>query len=93
MIFCIGSRRNIYQKDIKKTIDVNELNELRYKIYMSGTGSNLITEDNKNKKEESKEVLTNKYVGLIDNINQLNNTLNSLIKSGYPFIKDFTLKI
>ena len=83
----------IYQKDIKKTIDVNELNELRYKIYMSGTGSNLLTEDKKNIKEESKEVLTNKYVGLIDNINQLNNTLNSLIKSGYPFIKDFSLKI
>ena len=83
----------IYQKDVKKTIDVNELNELRYKIYMSGTGSNLQTEENKNKKEESKEVLTNKYVSLIDNINQLNNTLNSLIKSGYPFIKDFSLKI
>ena len=83
----------IYQNNIKKDIDIGELNELRYKIYMSGTGSNLITEGNKNKKEESKEVLTNKYVSLIDNINQLNNTLNNLIKSGYPFITDFTLKI
>ena len=101
VVFYKGANNNLYtfkivylyQKDIKKDIDINELNELRYKIYMSGTGSNLITEDNKNKKEESKEILTNKYVGLIDNINQLNNTLNSLIKSGYPFIKDFTLKI
>jgi len=81
----------LYQNNVKKDIDVNELNELRYKIYMSGTGSNLITEENK--KEESKEVLTNKYVNLIDNINQLNNTLNSLIKSGYPFIKEFSLNI
>ena len=32
-------------------------------------------------------------MSLIDNINQLNNTLNSLIKSGYPFIKDFSLII
>ena len=81
----------LYQNNVKKDIDVNELNELRYKIYMSGTGSNLITEENK--KEESKEVLTNKYVNLIDNINQLNNTLNSLIKSGYPFVKEFSLNI
>ena len=42
----------IYQKDVKRIIDVNELNELRYKIYTSGNGSNLITEENKNKKEE-----------------------------------------
>ena len=81
------------QSNIKKDIDINELNELRYKIYMSGTGSNLITEEDKNKKGGSKEILTNKYVSLIDNINQLNNTLNSLIKSGYPFVKDFSLKI
>ena len=81
----------LYQNNVKKDIDVNELNELRYKIYMSGTGSNLITEENK--KEESKEILTNKYVNLIDNINQLNNTLNSLIKSGYPFVKEFSLNI
>ena len=43
VVFYKGANNNLYtfkivylyQKDIKKDIDINELNELRYKIYMS----------------------------------------------------------
>ena len=81
--------RYLNQNNISKDVDINELIELRYKIYMSSTGTNIPTEGNKG----SKEVLTNKFVSLIDNMSQLNKTLNSLIKSGYPYISKFSLKI
>jgi hypothetical protein len=81
--------RYLNQNNISKDVDINELIELRYKIYMSSTGSNILTEENKG----SKEIITNKFVSLIDNISQLNNTLNSLIKSGYPYISHFSLKV
>ena len=61
---------------------------------MSGTGTNLLTEENKGREDlVNKEAMTNKFVTLIDNLNQLNKTLNRLIKSGYPFISHFSLKI
>ena len=81
--------RYLSQKDASKDVDINELIELRYKIYMSSTSSNILTEENKG----SKEVITNKFVSLIDNMSQLNDTLNSLYKSGYPFINKFSIKI
>ena len=79
------------QKNAIQDVDISELSELRYKIYMSSTGTNILTEEKKDVR--SKEIITNKFVSLIDNINQLNSTLNSLIKSGYPFIIKFSLKI
>ena len=82
------------QNNINKDIDISELNELRYRIYMSSTGTNLLTEENKGREDiVNKEAMTNKFVALIDNLNQLNKTLNRLIKSGYPFISNFSLKI
>ena len=82
------------QNNINKDIDISELSELRYRIYMSSTGTNLLTEENKGREDiVNKEAMTNKFVTLIDNLNQLNKTLNRLIKSGYPFISNFSLKI
>ena len=80
------------QNNVNKDIDISELSELRYRIYMSGTGTNLLTEENKGREDlVNKEAMTNKFVTLIDNLNQLNKTLNRLIKSGYPFISHFSL--
>ena len=77
-----------------KIIDINELKELRYKIFMSSTNTNLLSSNySKIHNRISKEDITNQFVNIIDNIKQLNNTLNSLIKSGYPFIKNIVLKI
>ena len=82
------------QNNVNKDIDISELSELRYRIYMSGTGTNLLTEENRGREDlVNKEAMTNKFVTLIDNLNQLNKTLNRLIKSGYPFISHFSLKI
>ena len=41
----------------------------------------------------NKSELTKKYIQLIDNLNKLTKTLNSLLKAGYPDLNDFTLKI
>ena len=82
------------QKDELKNIEINELIELRYKIYMSSTNTNLLNADfSKIHNQINKEVMTNQFVNLMDNFKQLNNTLNSLIQSGYPFTKNFNLKI
>ena len=82
------------QNNELKNIDINELKELRYKIYMSSTNTNLLNSDyNKIYNQINKEDMTNQFVNLIDNIKQLNNTLNNLIKSGYPFTQNFNLTI
>ena len=82
------------QKEELKDIEINELEELRYKIYMSSTNTNLLNGDySKISNQISKEDITNQFVNLIDNMKQLKNTLNSLIKSGYPFFNDINLKI
>ena len=65
---------------------------MKNKILISSTNTNLLKKEG----EEStitKEALTKKFIVLIDNIKQLTNTLNSLLKSGYPNIIDFKLKI
>ena len=41
----------------------------------------------------NKEQLINQFVVLIDNINQLINTLDNLIKAGFPNLQNLTLKI
>ncbi len=55
---------------------------------MSSTGT-----ENKGKEEISKEVISNKFGSLIENLNLLKENLNSLVKSGYPFITNFSLII
>ena len=56
--------------DKGKTINANELEELRNKLLMSSTN---------NRRDLSKN-----YIDLIDDIKQLTKTLNSLLKLGYP---------
>ena len=82
------------QNNEEKIIEINELKELRNKIYMSSTNTNLLNSNyNKIYNQINKENITNQFVNLIDNMNHLNNTLNSLIASGYPFTKNFILRI
>ena len=76
---------------------LNELEELRNKILMSSTNSNIAKKeeearDDKNDKKTKKN-LTDEFLNLMDNIKHLTKTLNSLQKSGYPNAINFTLKI
>jgi len=73
-------------------IDIDQINELKNKILISSTKTNLLKEEGKNDKI-NKEQLINQFVNLIDNINQLINTLDNLIKVGYPYLSNITLKI
>ena len=72
--------------------DINEINELKNKIFISSTNTNILKEEGKEEKI-NKEKLTNDFIHLTDSIKQLTNTLNSLLKSGYPNIINLTLKI
>ena len=85
-----------YKKQGNQISEANlyELDELRNKILLSSSNSNFITnEDNQDEQIVDKAKLTKDFVNLIDNIKQLNQTLNSLLKSGYFHIKDISLKI
>ena len=83
-----------YMNQSEKIIeaDINEIDELKNKILISSTNTNLIKEEG-TENNINKEKLTNNFIVLIDNIKQLINTLNSLLKSGYPKINNLTLKI
>ena len=83
-----------YLNQAEKIIEanVNEIDELKNKILISSTTTNLKKEEGKDDKI-NKEKLTNEFILLIDNIKQLINTMNSLLQSGYPKIKNLTLKI
>ena len=80
------------QKEKEIEADINQIEELKNKILISCTNSNLLKEEGKNDKI-NKEQLINQFVTLIDNINQLINTLDNLLKTGYPHISNLTLKI
>ena len=62
------------QKEKEIEIDINQIEELKNKILISSTNSNLLKEEGKNDKI-NKEQLTNQFITLIDNINQLINLL------------------
>ena len=85
------------QNNIEKIAEINELEELRNKILMSSTNTNILKKEGEEEKAEnnkvSKEKITKEYITLIDNIKQLNETLNSLLKSGYPTILNLALKV
>jgi len=85
------------QKDEYVEADIKELEELRNKILMSSTNTNILKKDGDNNNEQNNKVskaqITNEFVNLIDNIKQLNKTLNSLLKSGYPLIINLYLKV
>ena len=96
------SNLNLYAFNIKyssqnnKPIEMNELEEIRNKLMMSSTNTNVLKnegeEDEQNNKV-SKEKITKEFIRLIDNIKQLNETLNSLLRSGYPKIISLSLII
>ena len=73
---------------------INELDELRNKILLSSSNANFIhNENDDDKKILDKAKLTKDFVNLIDNIKQLNQTLNSLLRCGYFHITNISLKI
>ena len=75
--------------------NINELEELRNKILM--TNANKAKQEKekngKEKKDKDKAQITKEYINLIDNIKQLNKTLNNLVKSGYPDLQNLSLQI
>ena len=80
-------------KEIKFVeIDFNQIKELKNIIFISSTKTNLLKEEGKDDKI-NKEQLINQFLILIDNINQLINSLDNLIKAGYPHLSNITLKI
>ena len=74
------------QKNQEAISSIKEIEELKNKIYISSTNTNLI-------KEEGKKDITKKFKDLIDNLEILTRTLNSLIQSGYPNIVNLSLSI
>ena len=73
---------------------LNELEELRNKILMSSTNTNIIkNEENVQNEKKTKKNLTEEFLNLMDNISYLTKTLNNLQKSGYPKAINFALKI
>ena len=84
--------KNQTGKDVKAS--ANEIDELRNKILLSSTNTNVLQKDGgKLEKKMSKEIITYKFINLFDNIKQLLNSLNSLQTTGYPSVVDFSLKI
>ena len=72
-----------------------DLEELKNKILMTNANKSK-NEKQKNgleKKEKDKAQITKEYINLIDNIKQLNKTLNNLVKSGYPDSDNLLLTI
>ena len=80
------------QKNELTQVGKNEIDELKNKILISSTYTNLLKEEGKEDKI-NKELITNQFITLIDNIKQLINTLNCLLKTGFPNITNFFLKI
>ena len=70
----------------------NELDELKNKLLISSTNSSKIKKK-KGKEDKEKKALTDDFVNLLDGIKELIDTLNNLIKSGYPSIINLILKV
>ena len=83
------------QKGQEVETKISELDELRNKIMLSSTNTTNVLKGNNEEEDNiiSKERITRDFVNLIDSIKQLNKTLNSLLKSGYPDIINFSLKV
>ena len=79
------------QKEEQKQIKMSEIDELKNKILISSTNTNLKEEGKQDR--INKKNLTNQFIKLIDNIKQLTNTLNSLLKSGYPDMINLLLSV
>ena len=83
-----------YENKSKIKVESSEaqLEELRNKLLLSSTNNNTFNETNNNNILNKSE-LTKKYIKLIENLNKLTKTLNSLLKAGYPDLNNFTLKV
>ena len=85
-----------YQNKIGNIVEQseNQLEEIRNKLLLSNTTSNNnANNENPDINIVDKSVLTKKYIQLIDNLNKLTKTLNSLLKAGYPDLNGLTLEI
>ena len=86
-----------YASQNNKPIEINELEELRNKLLMSSTNTNSLKNEDEGEENQqnirSKEKITKEFITLIDHIKQLNETLNSLLKSGYPKVINLSLVI
>ena len=72
--------------------ETSELEELRNKILLSSTNTNLVKRnENEDNNEIDRKKIIKDFVNVIDNIKYLIKTLNSLLKSGYP--KEIHLKL
>ena len=80
------------QKDEEVEMTIDKIEQLKNKILISSTSSNYLKEEGKEDKI-TKEKLTNIFLTLIDNIEQLIKTLNSLLYSGYPNIIYLKLEV
>ena len=89
LLFFIEKKTNSFTFTINKLKD-NDLEELRNKILL--TNSEKLKYENKDNKND-KSKITFEYLNLIDNIKQLNKTLNNLVKSGYPDLPNLSLLI
>ena len=83
---------NLFTYTINKK-NINDLEELRNKILMTNANKTKQEKDGDKEKDKDKAQITNEYKNLIDNIKQLNKTLNNLIKSGYPDLQNLSLQI
>ena len=72
---------------------INELEEIRNKILMTNANKAKQKNEKNDDKEKDKAQIIKEYVSLLDNIKQLNKTLNNLVKSGYPDLENLSLKI
>jgi len=75
--------------------NIKELEELRNKILMSSSNENILNKEIKDQEQNilDRAKITKEFVNLIDNIKQLNQTLNSLLKSGYCSLKNISIKV
>ena len=78
------------QKKEKVKLIPNELDELKNKLLISSTNSSKIKKE-EGKKDKAKKDLTNDFVNLLDSVKELIDTLNNLIKIGYPYIINLTI--
>ena len=89
LLFFIDEKSNLFTFTINKLKD-NDLEEFRNKILLTNSDK-LKYENGNNGKDKAK--ITFEYLNLIDNIKQLNKTLNSLVKCGYPDLPNLSLSI
>jgi len=82
----------INQKNEKVKLIPNQLDELKNKLLISSTNSSKIKKK-KGKKDKEKKALTDDFVNLLDSIKELTDTLNTLIRVGYPDIINLKLKV